>query len=198
MAARKKKTTNESIVGLIVIALLLGCIAYFVGNARPPTFLLVQEALVGTFIPVEGQADTYALRLVGVKPHTLLFTDRPNRTVGSWTNADFITRWQQGSDSFAKDPPNAVLLSHDPVDGKEYSIVVELKDPAFNAIAGTMTYTATVLKYVSEHDLAPSAERHTGDFPGFLRQPALFIDNAGGWFPNAYAPATGEEPMGES
>ena len=47
--------------------------------------------------------------LRGVAPSTLYFSDRPQRVVGHLATADFIDLWGTGADSFAEDPPNAVL-----------------------------------------------------------------------------------------
>jgi hypothetical protein len=157
------------IVGLAYI----GCI-----NARKndrPTMLFTQQALTGSFRPAAASG-TYLLTFIGVKPHTIVFTDKPQRIVGSWTNTDFVARWNQGATGFAQNPPQAVLMSHSPVDGKEYSVVVELKNPVFNAFAGTLTYSATIADKNHRYDLTPSAERNMDAFPEILRSPALVID----------------------
>ncbi len=140
------------------------------------TLLFTQQALTGSFRPLDTEAGTYALTFIGVKPHTIVYMDKPQRIAGSWTNTDFVARWNQGSTGFAKHAPSAVLMSHSPVDGKEYSIVIKLANPAFNAFAGTLTYTATLVDDVQPYKLAPSAERHMDPFPEILRSPALVID----------------------
>ncbi len=143
-------------------------------NARS-TMLFTQQALTGSFRPAAASG-TYLLTFIGVKPHTIVYTDKPQRIVGSWTNTDFVARWNQGSTGFAKNAPQAILMSHSPVDGKEYSIVVELKNPVFNAFAGTLTYTATIADKTRRYALTPSAERHMDAFPEILRSPALVIN----------------------
>ncbi len=71
-----------------------------------------------------------------------------------------------------------MLLSHSTVDGKEYSIALELTDPEFNAFAGTLTYNARIAESMVEDGLVISADRHMDTFPEILRSPALFIDGS--------------------
>jgi hypothetical protein len=181
----KKFVFNPAVHGPVALAIFVVLVVGFLAGVsitkEEPKMLFVQQALTGSFRPDTTASGSYTLTFIGVKPYTLLFTDRPHRTVGSWTMNDFVTRWNKGADSFAEDAPNAVLLSHDPVDNKEYAVVVELKNPVFNAFAGTLIYSATILKDIGDDDLVPSPERHMEEFPQVLRSPALFIDDWGGW-----------------
>jgi hypothetical protein len=54
-------------------------------------------------------SDGATLTLRDVTPSTLFFSDRPQRVVGHMTTADFVELWGEGDNSFAADPPNAVL-----------------------------------------------------------------------------------------
>lgn len=49
------------------------------------------------------------LTLEKLTPATLFFSDRPQRVVGHLGTADFVGLWGEGENSFAQDPPNAVL-----------------------------------------------------------------------------------------
>jgi len=49
------------------------------------------------------------LTLTGLSPSTLYFSDRPKRVVGHMTTEQFVDGWDVGDNSFASDPPNAVL-----------------------------------------------------------------------------------------
>ncbi|MEE8528391.1 MAG: hypothetical protein V3S70_07445, partial [Gammaproteobacteria bacterium] len=51
------------------------------------------------------------LRLMGVSPSTLFFSDRPERVTGHTPTAYFVAHWASGTDgqSFADVPPNAAL-----------------------------------------------------------------------------------------
>ena len=69
------------------------------------------------------------LTLTGVSPATLYFSDRPERVVGHMTNEQFVEGWSQGENSFASDPPNAVLSYVDLGDDRPEDCVVVLGDP---------------------------------------------------------------------
>jgi hypothetical protein len=45
----------------------------------------------------------------GLAHATLFFADRPQRVVGHLTSRKFVDQWGEGEDSFADDPPNAVV-----------------------------------------------------------------------------------------
>ncbi len=83
-------------------------------------FLFVQNA--------QGVSlDGGRLRLKGVAPETIYFSDRPDRIVGRITTKEYVDHWAVGGNSFAEEPPNAVLSVHhqpQPVD-----VVVVLRNP---------------------------------------------------------------------
>jgi hypothetical protein len=67
------------------------------------------------------------LRMKGVSPDTLYFSDRPERIVGRVATAEFVEHWATGNDSFESDPPNAVLtVLHEP---EPQDVVVVLRQP---------------------------------------------------------------------
>lgn len=81
------------------------------------------------------------LKLDGVAPDTLYFADRPDRIVGRVATKRFVDDWAVGEDSFADDPPNAVLsIHHEP---SPQDIVVVLRNPRYED-AG-LVYDAEVL-----------------------------------------------------
>jgi hypothetical protein len=67
--------------------------------------------------------------LQGVTPSTLYFSDRPQRVVGHMTTADFVELWGEGENSFASDPPNAVLAFLGSGEDAPQDAVVVIKDP---------------------------------------------------------------------
>jgi hypothetical protein len=70
------------------------------------------------------------LSLHGVAPTTLLFSDRPQRVTGHVPTEEFLDSWSEGDDSFAADPPNAVLSTFS---GDEVNdVVVVLQNPALD------------------------------------------------------------------
>lgn len=67
------------------------------------------------------------LTLKGVAPHTLYFSDRPDRIVGRTTTKAYVDHWSVGKNNFAADPPNAVLaILHKP---EPQDVVVVLQNP---------------------------------------------------------------------
>ena len=82
------------------------------------------------------------LRLGGVNPSTLYFSDRPERIVGRTTTKAFVEHWGTGADNFKSDPPNAVLTLHD--HDTSIEIAVELTSPRFDGDA--LVYAVMVLE----------------------------------------------------
>ena len=73
-------------------------------DAAPTT---VEDMFVQTASGVRTDGGT--MTLLGLTPHTIYFSDRPQRIVGHITTHRFLQWWSEGDDSFAADPPNAVL-----------------------------------------------------------------------------------------
>ena len=108
------------------------------------------------------------LTLVGVAPNTIVFSDRPARMAGHVNTAHFISQWDEGRDSFAKDPPNATI-SVLGADGTTVDdAVVVLKSPKIEG--ENLTFDVSVLE---------------GSLVGAKGSAALFIDwfaaHGGGW-----------------
>jgi len=69
------------------------------------------------------------LMLHGLSPSTLYFADRPQREVGHMSTSSFVGLWDEGDNSFATDPPNAVLSFAALTDRPPADVVVELHEP---------------------------------------------------------------------
>jgi len=82
------------------------------------------------------------LTLMGIQPETLYFSDRPHRVVGRETTEKFVEYWwKKGEDSFANNPPNAVLaVMSEPV---PLDLVVVLKEPVLEG--DNLVYKVEVL-----------------------------------------------------
>jgi len=102
------------------------------------------------------------LTLTGVSPSTLYFSDRPERVVGHMTNEQFVDGWSLGDNSFASDPPNAVLSYIDSGDDRPEDCVVVLRDPK-----------------VDSDSIRYSIEQLEGSVPQFSGACTLFIDPLG-------------------
>src|SRR5215218_9766880 len=102
------------------------------------------------------------LTLTGVAPNSIVFADRPVRAAGHVMTEQFIMQWDEGKDSFAKDPPNATVSVLGGDGSKVSDAVVTLKAPKLEG--GNLTFDVVVL----EGSLA------TSNGPA-----ALFIDHFG-------------------
>lgn len=113
------------------------------------------QTSAGVTVNLDGR-----ITLVGVSATTLFFSDRPYRLTGHVPTEEFVAQWGQGDESFADDPPNALLslFERDTVN----DVVVILSDPELSD--GDLSYAVEV----TAGDLAPS------DGPA-----SLFIDMIG-------------------
>jgi hypothetical protein len=86
------------------------------------------------------------VRLHGLTDSTVYFADRPRREVGHIPSRRFVELWGTGANSFAIDPPNAVLSFLDDSAGGATpgDVVVVLRDPRLDA--DTLSYRVEVLE----------------------------------------------------
>jgi len=107
-------------------------------------------------------SDGGSITLQGLSPSTLYFADRPQREVGHMSTRRFVELWGEGDNSFAENPPNAVLSFAEPGDRTPEDAVVVIRDPTLN---GDM--------------LSYRIERLDGTVPSATGACALFIDPFG-------------------
>ena len=93
---------------------------------------------------------------------TLYFSDRPQRVVGHMATSDFVDLWDEGENSFAADPPNAVLSFLPSGAESPEDAVVIIRDP--HLADGELTYSITTLE---------------GKVPAIAGPVTLFIDPFG-------------------
>ncbi len=74
-----------------------------------PSYLFVVQAEQGMIETIDGQTKL-VLKHTDVH-HVIKFSDRPYRSVKYITGEDLKNLWKEDKDSFADDPPNAVLSS---------------------------------------------------------------------------------------
>ena len=133
-------------------------------------FFAIQHAQSGSISEINETA--YSLELNDVSDKTILFSDRPDRIVMSISTLDFIGNWSIGEDSFAIDPPNAVLIV-DEIEGQQQDVaIVELFTPIYDS-------DKKALKYEAIPDNATSI-----DLQSEFRQMTIVIDGHGGAEPN--------------
>jgi hypothetical protein len=123
-----------------------------VNAGRPVPSLAVMNA-------TGAKLDGGKLVLTGVSPNTIVFADRPVRAAGHEMTSQFIGQWDQGKDSFEKDPPNATVSVLGAKPGDVADAVVILKSPKLDGT--TLTFDVTVLE---------------GGLSGASGAAALFID----------------------
>ncbi len=92
----------------------------------------------------EASVEDGVLTLHDVSPSTLFFSDRPKRVVGHVTSAMFVDMWDEGQNSFAEDPPNAVLAFLEPGDDVPEDVVTVIRDPRMDG--ASLSYDVEVLE----------------------------------------------------
>jgi len=138
---------------------------------KPVTFMFVQNAQSGTFIPVDGEDNLYTLTLVGVAPQTIAFSDRPERIVVQAPMQKFL----DGMCFRPENGPNAALDILE-ADEEEDLAVVELFDPVYDNATQTLQYNVSILE-LPDHSYAVFNERHDKALPETFGPVALFIDD---------------------
>ena len=94
------------------------------------------------------------LTLHGLTSSTIYFADRPSREVGQIPSRRFVELWGAGVNSFAVDPPNAVLSFLDDNGGADDAVVV-LREPKLEG--DTLTYVVDVLEGMLPEESGPCA-----------------------------------------
>ncbi len=84
------------------------------------------------------------LVLSGVSPNTIVFADRPVRAAGHETTRQFLMQWDEGKNSFAKDPPNATVSVLSANAGEVSDAVLVLKSPKLDG--SNLTFDVSVLE----------------------------------------------------
>lgn len=103
-----------------------------------------------------------SLVLTGVASNSIVFADRPRRAAGHVLTAHLLDEWASGSDSFAKDPPNATVSVFSKDGGAVRDAVVVLKSPKLDG--DKLTFDVQVLE---------------GDLTGGDGPASIFIDIIG-------------------
>ncbi len=141
---------------------VIGLCAGILALVAPPTIALAEDAIsapaqktIGVpqneMIPSLAVINSHgaslqgnALTMTGVSPNSIVFADRPVRAAGHVLTKDFLKEWDEGADSFAKDPPNATIsvLSADGASVED--AVVVLKAPKLEG--DNLTFEVSVLE----------------------------------------------------
>ena len=89
-------------------------------------------------------SDNQSITLHGAGGATLFFADRPDRVVGHVSTQKFVNEWGNGENSFAEDPPNAVITFLESNDSTPEDATVVLRNP--HMAGDTLTYNVEVLE----------------------------------------------------
>ena len=95
------------------------------------------------------------ITLKALSPSTLYFADRPQREVGHMSTEHFVNVWDEGENSFADDPPNAVVSYLDPNHEFPEDTVVVLREPRLEG--DDLTYSVEVLDGTLPKETGPVA-----------------------------------------
>jgi hypothetical protein len=84
------------------------------------------------------------LTMTDVGSNSIVFADRPFRAAGHVLTNHFLKEWDEGSESFAKDPPNATISVLSAEGDSVEDAVVVLKSPKLEG--DKLTFEVTVLE----------------------------------------------------
>ena len=143
---------------LLLILIMISSIASAQAEQAKNAEQSVQLMFVQTAHNVAFNNGTLTLKRVA--PTTLFFADRPKREVGHMTMEDFLKDWNEGENSFATDPPNAVLSIFDK--DKITDVVIVLSKPQLKG-----------------QDLSYEVKILDGEMPVTGDESSLFIDPLG-------------------
>jgi len=130
---------------LIVLAMLSSFMAVQPGTAvsAEPKPLIVNVLFVQNAEAVVFGNGTLTLK--GVSPMTVFFSDRPVRIAGHFNTKDeFVPLWDEGKDSFLKDPPNATVSMYEKGREQLEDVVVKLSKPRLKG--KDLTYDIKVIE----------------------------------------------------
>ena len=122
------------------------------------------EEIEAMFVQVAGNmtAEGDQVTFHALAPATLFFSDRPQRVVGHMSAQQFVDEWDKGENSFAADPPNAVISFLDGDDETPEDAIVVIKEPRLEG--DNITYTVQILE---------------GSLPAKAESCSVFIDPFG-------------------
>ncbi len=90
------------------------------------------DAMIPSLAVINSRGATLqggALTMTGVSPNSIIFADRPFRAAGHVLTKHFLREWDEGGDSFAKNPPNATISVLSAEGDSVEDAVVVLKSP---------------------------------------------------------------------
>ena len=145
---------NTTVIGLCAgfVALLAAPLAASAQDAiTAPAQKTIGEPAKSDMIPSLAVINSRGATLQGniltmtdVGSNSIVFADRPYRAAGHVLTKHFLKEWDEGSDSFAKDPPNATISVLSAEGDTVEDAVVTLKSPKLDG--DKLTFEVTVLE----------------------------------------------------
>jgi len=118
-----------------------------ISDPASKTIGVAKTEMVPSLIVLNSRGATLegtTLTLTGVAPNTIIFADRPVRAAGHALTTHLIEEWDDGTDSFGKDPPNATVSALSGDASSVSDAVVVLKAPRLDG--DTLTFEVEVLE----------------------------------------------------
>ena len=106
-----------------------------------------KDAMIPSLAVINSRGATLQgniLTMTDVGLNSIVFADRPYRAAGHVLTKHFLREWDEGSDSFAKNPPNATISVLSSEGDTVEDAVVVLKSPKLDG--DKLTFEVTVLE----------------------------------------------------
>jgi hypothetical protein len=163
-------TKHLSLIALAAAGLLFATAPSFAQQPQPhvplqKTIGKAKPDIVPSLIVMNSRGATLQggkLVLTGMATNSIVFADRPIRSAGHALTTHLLEEWATGSDSFAKDPPNATVSAFSKDGSAVKDAVVVLKSPKLEG--DKLTFDVEVLE---------------GDLAGADGPASIFIDIIG-------------------
>jgi hypothetical protein len=128
---------------------LMAVLVLWIAVLSSPSLAAEQKPLIVQVLFVQNAKavvfDKGTVTLKGVSPMTIYFSDRPVRIAGHFNTKDeFVPLWDEGKDSFLKDPPNATISMYEKGKDQLKDVVVKLSKPRLKG--EDLTYDITVIE----------------------------------------------------
>lgn len=133
---------------ILSVVLSVSCNTSDGGGTAPAPAAESAKSWLFTVHSAEATLSDGRLSLTGVSPQVIAFTDRPHREFDTTSMEGLVDNWAEGSDSFADDPPNAIVdgtYTHDDGTTSQCSIEVELMSAPEPGADGEWTWSAIEL-----------------------------------------------------
>jgi hypothetical protein len=106
-----------------------------------------KDAMIPSLAVINSRGATLqgnTLTMTDVSPNSIVFADRPVRAAGHVLTKHVLKEWDEGTDSFAKDPPNATISVLSAEGDAVEDAVVVLKSPKLEG--DKLTFEVSVLE----------------------------------------------------